>query len=150
MSHSRRTPIVDAELELATRLRLGVTRLSRRLRQQVGEDASPTMLSALATIEARQPVTLGELAERERVRPPSMTRIVARLEERGLVARRAGSSDRRVAEVSLTPAGARYIESIRRRKNAYLVRRLHSLEPDELHKLEDALEVIEKLVDRDR
>lgn len=78
-----------------------------------------------------------------------MTRIVARLEELGLVARRADPTDRRVAHLALTSAGARYAQSARSRKNAYLAKRLHSLEGEELRKLEAALEVIEKLVEGD-
>ncbi|MGH2820114.1 MAG: MarR family winged helix-turn-helix transcriptional regulator [Actinomycetota bacterium] len=151
MASKRRTAIVDAEAELATRLRLGVTRLARRLRQQSVEgDVTASMLSALATIEVRGSLTLGELAELERIRPPSMTRIVSRLEALGVVTRKADSHDRRVFKVTLTPAGSRYVSSARKRKNAYLVKRLHALEPDELRKLDDALEVIEKLVEGDR
>ncbi len=151
MTPNTRTPTVDAEAELASRLRLGVMRLARRLRQQSVEgDVSASMLSALATIEVRGPLTLGELADLERIRPPSMTRVVTRLEALGLVERRADGRDRRVFNVSLTPSGTRYVASARKRKNAYLVRRLHRLEPADRRRLEDALEIIERLLEEDR
>jgi DNA-binding MarR family transcriptional regulator len=77
------------DTDLAERLRLAVTRLARRLRQHGDTDnASPTQLSVLATLERRGPITLGELATAERVRPPTITGAIDRLEDQGLVARR--------------------------------------------------------------
>lgn len=142
------TPRTPQDTELATRLRLAVMRLARRLRQASAEaDVSPSMLSALASIEYRQPVTLGELAEVERVRPPTMTRIVARLEGLGLLTRTPDEIDRRVARVSLSPAGIRYVARNRSRKNAYLVKQLRSLDRDEARQLQGAVAVIEKLLE---
>src|SRR5665809_74419 len=71
--------------ELPTRLRLAIMRLARRLRQQAEPDLTPSMLSAMANIEYRQPVTLGQLAKAERVTPPTMSKIVGRLEDSSLV-----------------------------------------------------------------
>jgi DNA-binding MarR family transcriptional regulator len=133
--------------ELPTRLRLAIMRLARRLRQQAEPDMSPSMLSAMANIEYRQPVTLGHLAEAERVTPPTMTKIVGRLEEAGLVNRVVDSADRRIQRVSLTRDGARLIARNRSRKNAYLARKLRKLEPDEVSKLEEAVGVIEKILE---
>src|SRR5882757_5004339 len=85
---------------LASGLRLAVARLARRMRQEgmsEGDDVSPSRLAALATIEARGPITLGELAAAERVRPPTMTRIVAYLDDQGLVIREPHPDDRRIA-----------------------------------------------------
>ena len=73
------------EAELAARLRLAVTRLHRRLRQQQPGDLTPSQASALASVDRLASPTLGELAARESVQPPSLTRIVAALEARGLV-----------------------------------------------------------------
>src|SRR5881227_2139715 len=101
-------PISNALLddtELASRLRLAVTRLARRLRQQAEGEATPSQLSALASVERLGPITLGELAAVERVQPPSMTRIVARLEESGYVTRVVDPTDRRVARAGITDAG---------------------------------------------
>ena len=136
-----------ATQELTSRLRLAVMRLARRLRQQADADITPSMLSALSNIEYRQPVTLGRLAEAERVAPPTMTKIVARLEERGLVDRTPDADDRRVNRLSLSPEGTRFIARNRSRKNAYLARKLRKLEPDEVEVLESAVEVIEKILE---
>jgi DNA-binding MarR family transcriptional regulator len=82
---------------LAARLRLGVTRLARRLRQEAEAGLSPSTLAALASIERLGPLTMSELCAVERVQPPSMTRIVSGLAEAGLVNRTADPADRRVA-----------------------------------------------------
>src|SRR5919202_2543894 len=108
------------EAELASRLRLAVTRLGRRLRGQLPGDVTPSQLSALASIGRLGPVTLGELSTIERVKPPTMTRIVGALEELGLVARSVDPSDRRVARVTTTMEGRRFIDRSRRTKDAYL------------------------------
>jgi DNA-binding MarR family transcriptional regulator len=133
--------------ELPTRLRLAIMRLARRLRQQAEPDMTPSMLSAMANIEYRQPVTLGDLAEAERVTPPTMTKIVGRLEEAGLVKRVVDTADRRIQRVSLTRDGVKLIARNRSRKNAYLARKLRKLEPDEVSKLEEAVGVIEKILE---
>src|SRR2546423_6025461 len=103
---------------LPSRLRMVVTRLARRLRQQGESSASPTQLAALATIERDGPVTLGALAAIERVRPPTITAAVGRLEEQGLVRRRTDSRDRRVARVEITSHGRRLWAEVRSRKTA--------------------------------
>src|SRR5438477_11778511 len=90
--------------ELTSRLRMVVARLSRRLRRESNEGATPSQLAALATIERHGPITLGDLAGHERVRPPTMTRIVTGLEETELVRRESDPTDRRVARVTITPA----------------------------------------------
>ncbi|MFN2490211.1 MAG: MarR family transcriptional regulator [Actinomycetota bacterium] len=134
---------------VAARLRLAVMRLARRLRRQATTDATPSMLSALSTLEHSGPLTLGDLAAIEGVRPPSMTRIVARLEEDALVARVADRDDRRVARVSLTPAGGHLIRQNRTRKDAYLARRLGALDARDRALLARAIPVIERLLDED-
>src|SRR5919201_1633324 len=101
MSHASTT----SETELASRLRITVARLARRLRYQGEAGASPSQLSALATLERHQQMTLGERAAAERVQPPTMTRIVAALDDAGLVTRTVDTADRRVARVALSPAG---------------------------------------------
>jgi DNA-binding MarR family transcriptional regulator len=133
--------------ELPTRLRLAIMRLARRLRQQAEPDMTPSMLSAMANIEYRQPVTLGHLAEAERVTPPTMSKIVGRLEDAGLVTRVVDATDRRIQRVSLSRDGAKLIARNRSRKNAYLARKLRQLEPEEVSKLEDAVGVIEKILE---
>src|SRR5437899_3335947 len=114
-------------LPLAASLRLAVMRLARRLRQQSEADVTPSMLSALSTIERHGPMTLSELAAHERVQPPTVTTILGRLESTGLVAKDTDLDDRRVTWVSLTAEGRRFVEAERSKKTAYLARRLARL-----------------------
>ena len=139
-----------ADPELAARLRLVLNRLARRLRNQTPGDLSPSLTSALVTIELRGPITLGKLAESERVTPPSVTRMVATLERLGLVRREADPGDRRVARVSLTAEGSRTVLRTRTRKTAYLAKRLHKLDESERALLRAALPVLERLLEDDR
>lgn len=134
---------------LPARLRLVVTRLARRLRQQGDTAASPTQLSALATIERDGPVTLGELAAVEGVQPPTITAAVGRLEERGLVQRNPDAADRRVARVEVTTKGRRLLDQSRSRKTAYLERTLAALDTDERETLERAATILERLLEHD-
>src|SRR6476660_6618167 len=91
--------------ELAARLRLAITRTARRLRQEAGTDLSPSQTAALASIDAHGPLTPSELATLERVQRPTATRIVARLEEEGLVERAADPADGRSFLVTATRDG---------------------------------------------
>jgi DNA-binding MarR family transcriptional regulator len=88
---------------------------------------------------------LGDLADIERVAPPSMTRIATHLEERGLVVRAVDPSDRRVARVAITPAGRDLLKETRTRRDAYLATRLRALSREELDILARALPVLERL-----
>src|SRR3954470_5403458 len=92
-------------LDLAVRLRLAITRTSRRLRQEAGTGLSPSLTAALATVDVHGPLTPSELAKRERVQRPTATRLVARLEELGVLQRAADPQDRRSSLLSVTPAG---------------------------------------------
>jgi DNA-binding MarR family transcriptional regulator len=136
----------DAEVvELAGRLRLSATRLARQLRQQGDTGLSPSQLSALATIQLHGPLTLGALADHERVAPPTVTKAVTKLEEAGLVGRVADKDDRRVARVSTTKAGDKLLKEVRQRKNHWLATRIASLSDDERRRLAVALDVLEAL-----
>lgn len=136
-------PVTD----LASELRLAVTRLARRLRQEGAEGITPSQLSALASIEHHGPITLGDLATHERVQPPTMTRIVAALADQGLVAREVDPDDRRVARVRVTSAGRRLLARSRRRKAAYLASRLRRLDDDERLLLARAVPILERLLE---
>ncbi len=92
-------------LETASRLRLAIARTARRLRQNSGTELTAALTAALATVEARGPLTPSELAQIENVKRPTATRIVARLEEQGLVQRAADPSDRRSFLVGITGEG---------------------------------------------
>ncbi|MDQ3619688.1 MAG: MarR family transcriptional regulator [Actinomycetota bacterium] len=139
----------QGEERLAAELRLAVMRLARRLRQQAPADVTPSMLSALTVVERLGPITLGDLAGFERVRPPTMTRIVTRLEEDGLVEREPDESDGRVTRLELSSAGRKLIAKNRTRKDAYLADRLKRLSPRERARLEAGIEVIQRLLDEE-
>ncbi len=140
---------IAPDLELAARLRLAVTRLSRRLRQQAAEGLTPSQNSALSTIERDGPLTPSDLATLERVQRPTATRVLGVLAERGLVTREADVTDRRVARLKITREGAALLKRGRSRKNAYLARHLRDLEPEELETLERAAELIERMLEGD-
>lgn len=127
-------------------MRTSVMRLSRRLRNE-REDTSLTLtqLSTLGTLARLGPTTLGELAGAERIQPPSMTRIVSGLEERGLVGREPHDTDRRLVIVRLTDEGSELLAADRRRRDAWLNKRLRELTPDEREALRRAAPVLEKL-----
>jgi DNA-binding MarR family transcriptional regulator len=136
--------------DLASRLRLAVARLSRRIRQEAaatGEELTSSTQSALASIERLGPITLGELAAVERVQPPSMTRMVARLEEWGYATRVVDPTDRRVARAAITDAGRELLARSRTRKDAFLARRVAELTDAERALLARALPLLERLQD---
>jgi DNA-binding MarR family transcriptional regulator len=137
-------PAMDQELP--ARLRLAVMRLARRLRQQSEDGATPSMLSALASVERLGPVTLSELAQAERVQPPSITKVAARLEEEGFITRSGDATDRRITRIQLSTKGKRFIEQNRSRKNAYLARGLGNLTPQDRAILNKALDVVDRLL----
>ncbi|ASW55167.1 MarR family winged helix-turn-helix transcriptional regulator [Plantactinospora sp. KBS50] len=131
---------------LASRLRLAVGRLHRRIRL-ASNDVPPLQLSTLASIELHGPLRLGELAQREAVSPPTMSRVLAALDERGLIARAPDRSDARSTRVTLSDAGRRALAEIRGRRTALLDARLARLDPDQRAALRDALPALEALVE---
>jgi DNA-binding MarR family transcriptional regulator len=134
--------------EVASHLRLAVARLHRTLRQHADAGLSPSQLSALVAIVRHGSMTLGELATHEGVAPPTVTGVVDRLEADGNVVRGADPDDRRVVRVAPTEQGRAVVEAARRRKDAWLTRRIAELDPSEVARLVDALEVLEALGDR--
>ena len=135
------------ETELATRLRLAIARSARRLRQEAGTDLSPSLTAALSTVEVQGPLTPSELAARERVQRPTVTRVVGRLEELGLVTRAADPGDRRSALITVTPAGRELLAVARTRKDAFLSERLDALAPEERATLERAAALLEGMLE---
>jgi DNA-binding MarR family transcriptional regulator len=136
--------------ELSARLRLAIARTARRLRQEAGTDLSPSLASALATIERHGPLTPSELADVERVQRPTATRVVAKLEHAGLADRAEDPSDGRVSLVSASREGRVLLRRLRTRKDAYLARRLGELDPREVAALERAAGVLERLLEDER
>ena len=136
---------------LATAMRISISRLARRLRvERLGLGGTETALSdiqlaALAALERHQAMTPGELAEHEKVQPPSMTRVIAVLEERNLVQRAAHPTDRRQVVLTVTAEGRALVNRVRRRREAWLAQRLQELTPEEVAILRQAAPILEKL-----
>ena len=135
----------NAATDLAGHLRLVVARLHRQLRQQDRSGLAPALATALATISREGPITLGHLATREQVTPPTITRLVDQLVEQGLVSRQTDDADRRVCRVRITAAGRRRLEAIRTRRTAWLAEKLSDLTPQQVEALHDAVDVLEML-----
>jgi DNA-binding MarR family transcriptional regulator len=134
--------------DAAARLRMAIVRTSRRLRQEAAEagaELTPTAVSALATVERHGPLTPSELAEVERIKRPTATRIVRGLVEAGLVDRAPDPADGRSALLSVNSAGRERLRRLRGRKNAYLARRLRKLDPEEVETLARAAALLERM-----
>jgi DNA-binding MarR family transcriptional regulator len=134
----------------AARIRLAITRVARRMRQQANADLGPASLSALATIERHGPLTPSELARIERIKRPTATRLLAGLTEKELVSRAPDPTDKRCSIVSITSQGKATLKRVRGRKNAYLARRMKELPDDEVAALERAAEILERVLEEDR
>ncbi len=139
-------PPAPAGDELAARLRIAVTLLNRRLRQESATGVSPSHESALATVNRLGRPTLGELAQAEQVQPPTMTRVIAAMAAAGLVERRVDAGDRRVSRVELTAKGRATLERIKCLKTAYLARQIAALTPAERSQVSDLAALLERLV----
>lgn len=135
------------EGDLAEALRVSVGRLHRRLRSQRPDDGlGLTPFAVLTTLERHGPLSPSTLAEHEKVRPPSMTKVVAALESRGLVERRPHPSDRRQVVIALALAGRSLLEEDRRRRQAWLRCRLADLSEGDREALRAAVPILEALV----
>ncbi|HSS67341.1 MAG TPA: MarR family transcriptional regulator [Nocardioidaceae bacterium] len=139
--------IARTDAGLASTLRVSVTRLTRRLRHErdASDDLSVHHLSVLATLWRNGEMSIGDLAASEKVQPPSMTRTVNALCERGLVARTARPDDKRIVVIDLTEDAQKVLEDSRRRKEAWLNRQLAELTPAERQILRDAAPILERL-----
>ena len=134
---------------LATSLRISVSRLARRMRaervaQGLQPELSDSQLAALAALE-KHTMTPGELAEHEKVQPPSITRVIASLEERGLIQRLPHPSDRRQVVLTVTDSGRDVVRQVRQLREAWLARRLRDLTPAERSVLREAVPILERL-----
>jgi DNA-binding MarR family transcriptional regulator len=146
------TPQTRSDAGLASALRISVSRLARRLRAEraahglpVLSELSDTQMGALATLEHHGAMTPGELADHEKVQPPSMTRVIAVLEQHSLVTRAAHAKDKRQVMLTVTDAGRDLVRQSRRVREAWLAQRLRELTPEERAKLRAAAPILEKL-----
>jgi DNA-binding MarR family transcriptional regulator len=139
---------MPADTVLAADLRTTVMRLARRLRNQRADTSmSLTQIAALGTLERHGPLTPGELAAHERVQPPSMTRIVAKLEAAGVVTRTEHPTDRRQVLVAVSPAGHAMIKADRKRRDAWLAQRMRDLPPEDVEVLRRAAVILSRMAE---
>lgn len=141
-----RTPDTDLT-DTASQLRNAIVRTSRALRQEAAGESglSPTQTSVLASINRSGPVTPSELADLERVKRPTMTRTLGCLEREGLIERTPDPADGRSSLVAVNDAGRERLARLRRRKSAYLARRLRKLDPEEVETLARAAALLERM-----
>jgi DNA-binding MarR family transcriptional regulator len=142
-----RTMPAEIQEGLAPRLRLAITRTARRLRQEAGADLGPSQTAALATIERHGPLSPSELAERERIKRPTATRIVGHLESAGLIERVRDPEDGRASILTITADGRSLLRRLRARKTAYLAKRLDGLDEADRRTLERAAELLEGMLE---
>jgi DNA-binding MarR family transcriptional regulator len=151
-----RVPITSTDTRLAesaARLRFAIVRTARRLRQEAagpGTELSPTAASTLATVERHGPLTPSELAEIERIKRPTATRVLGLLEQAGLLDRAPDPADGRSSLVSVNAAGRERLRRLRGRKNAYLARRMRDLPEADVVTLERAAEILEGILEEPR
>lgn len=123
-------------------LRLAITRTARRLRQEAGGGLTPTVAVSLASIGRHGVVTPGELARIEGVQRPTITRVIARLVDAGLVERREDPDDRRSALLTLSEEGRRYLDEHRSRKSAWLADLMDQMPDEDVRTLARAAEIL--------
>ena len=133
--------------EVATRLRTIIARLNRHLRQETVGTLTLSQWSALVAIETAGPMRIGDLADYEHVSAPTATRLVASLEEQGLIRRDIDEGDRRSALVSLAEPGRRALAELRRRRTEALAARLAGWTDADLDRLTDAIPLLERLAE---
>jgi DNA-binding MarR family transcriptional regulator len=140
----------NEQTDLAARLRLVVGRLHRRIRIDGRESIPPLQLSALVTVEQHGPLRLSELARREAVTAPTMSRVLASLDEQGLVIRTPDPNDARGVRIVLSDKGAARLAEVRSHRTALVARRLARLDAEERRTIDAAMPALEALlVDED-
>lgn len=128
------------------RLRVVLLRLARRIRTTYADDITPSQLTVLASLHRTGPMTVGQIAEHEHVRPPSASKIVAALEQAGLVERTTDPTDRRCQPIALTGAGHAYVDRARAAGRTFLAGRLGDLDASDVAALTAALPALERLL----
>jgi DNA-binding MarR family transcriptional regulator len=136
--------------EQAARVRLAINRMARRLRQEANTDLGPASIAALATLERSGPSTPSELARIEGIQRPTATRLLTRLTEEGYVTRTADPTDGRSSIVDISPAGRTALNRLRKRKTAYLVKRMRELPEDDVETLTRAAAILEQVLEEGR
>jgi DNA-binding MarR family transcriptional regulator len=138
-------PVTTERAGPAEDLRIAIARLSRRLRAHSNSGLPLTQFAALAAVDRHGSMTPRALADHERVQPPSITRVVAALEEQGLLAREPHPRDGRQVLLTVTEQGRELLRETRARRQAWLSERLEELSLTERAILEQATPILEKL-----
>jgi DNA-binding MarR family transcriptional regulator len=134
----------SAEVE---RFRLVVLRLARRLRRQSAAGVTPSQATALSSLARNGSMAIGKLAEREQITKSSVTRLVGKLEELGLITRAADPADGRSWVVDITDQGQGYLEEADRRAGEYLARQFDALSARDRRAIVSSLPALERLLD---
>lgn len=134
-----------AGVELASAFVLAIMRLSRRLRSERSDDTiGLSGLSTLSTLFGSGPLSPTALAGRERIQPPSLTRVMSALETRGLIKRSPHPTDGRQTLISITEVGKLIVQEDRRRRTAWLTQRVEQLSPKERTRIAEVLPILER------
>lgn len=136
--------------EQAVRLRSAITRTARRLRQSAGSELGPASVAALSTINRLGPMTPSELAASEGIQRPTVTRIIARLQEHELIERSSDPEDGRCSLISATADGRKLLSRLRHRKDAYLTSRMRHLSDRDVATLRRAASILEQMLEEER
>lgn len=144
---ARGTATSAMSLDEVGQLRLVILRAARVIRQRATAEITPSQLTVLVTVERHGPLTVGEIASRERMQAPSASRIVAALEERGLVTRQDDPGDRRVSRIVVAPPGQRLVDRHREEGRSWLADRITTLPSADVERLRRALPVLERLLE---
>ena len=137
--------VLEDGVTIAARLQLIVGRLMRTIRQHAAAGLSPSQVSALVTVDECGPLRISTLATRESLGAPAATRVVATLEEAGLVTRCADPDDKRASLISLTRSGGETLTALRSQRTSGVGAQLDALSDVERRLLERALPVLEKI-----
>lgn len=143
-----RTKAAVRPAEVAAQLRVAVWRAARRMRHVSDVEISPTLHSALGSVETHGPITAGQLAAHEHVRRPTMTRTIRELVDRGLIERLPDPLDGRVTWLRVTPTGKALLQNARRRTDVFLTKWMQRLSPEERDILQRAAEILEQMAER--
>jgi DNA-binding MarR family transcriptional regulator len=144
------TAVAADPVAVANRLRPVLFKLNRALRRELHSlGVTGGQVSLLVQISKQRGIGIRELATRESMSAPGMSKYVARLEREGLVERGPVGGDRRRIGLSLTEAGERVLRSVRSRRTAWLAARLRELEPAEIDAIDAAIEPLTLLLDAD-
>jgi DNA-binding MarR family transcriptional regulator len=133
---------------VANRLRPVLLKLARELRREVHSIGVTGGQVSLLILIAKSPgIGVRELAARERMSAPGMSKYVGRLEQAGLVERAEVGGDRRRVGLNVTPAGERVLRSVKSKRTAWLAARLRNLDPDQVDAIDAAIAPLAELLD---